>query len=131
MRAFLDQLTEHILVTCPPGTSLTVLGYGHGATAASGWLAGNRFPYEQLVFCAAIFPPQINRTRLFAGLPRAPVLVVDTTAEEGRHQTDSTDLLQDLRHARLPARLSRVEAGPLPLAILDGGGQPDDWHPHE
>ena len=128
-RAYLDQLTEHVLVACPPGTPLTVLGYGHGATAAGAWLAGNRFPCERLIFYAAIFPPEISRARLFADLPRSPVSVVATTADAFAPEADGAGLLHDLRHAGLSARLSRVDAGPLTLAALGAGGEPDGLLP--
>ncbi|MBD2769443.1 hypothetical protein IC235_16255 [Hymenobacter sp. BT664] len=121
VRAYLDELVTSVLVECPAGTPLTVLGYGEGAAAAVTWLAGNRFPYERLLLYAAVFPPQLSRTRLFADLPRSPVVVIATSAAEFTPEAHGEGLLLDLRAAGLPVRLSQVESGPLTLAALGAG----------
>ncbi|GAB3243678.1 hypothetical protein GCM10027346_40670 [Hymenobacter seoulensis] len=119
VRAYLNELVTLVLVQCPAGTPLTVLGYGEGALAATTWLAGNRFPYEQLVLCAAVFPAAIRRDRLFADLPRSPVLVVSVL----HTQNDGRPLVRELRAAGMPAHLRLVQQGPLALAALSPAGQ--------
>jgi hypothetical protein len=121
VRAYLDELVTAVLVQCPAGTPLTVLGYGEGALAATTWLAGNRFPYEQLVLCAAVFPATIRRDRLFADLPRSLVLVVSAP----NNQNDGRLLVRELGAAGKPAYLRLVQEGPLPLAALS----PEDQAP--
>jgi len=121
-RAYLDQLADYILAACPPGTPCTVLGYGHGATAAGVWLADNRFAYERLIFYAAVFPATIRRPDLFAALPHHPIVVAATTAATFTPEAEGQALLLDLRAAGQSAQLRYVDDGPLTLAALGAGG---------
>ncbi|WP_375419414.1 hypothetical protein [uncultured Hymenobacter sp.] len=121
-RTFLDQLADHILTACPPDTPYTVLGYGHGATAASVWLASNRFRYERLIFYAAVFPSGIRRAQLFAALPHHPIVVAATTADTFTPEAEGQGLVLDLRAAGQSAQLRYVDDGPLTLAALGAGG---------
>ena len=114
VRAFLDELATDALVACPAGVALTVLGYGEGATAATAWLAGNRFPYDQLILDAAAFPAAIVRDLLFADLPRSPVLLVSQPSALPL----TTALEKELQAAGQPTHLSVVEHGPLLPAVL-------------
>ncbi len=120
---YLDGLTDFILARCPAGTPVTVLGYGHGAAAAAGWLAENHLPYDRLIFYAAVFPPEIDRRALFLALPPRPVAVVSTTADVFTAEADGRALVQDLRDAGHSARLSYADVGPLTLAALGAGGE--------
>lgn len=114
VRAYLDELVTDVLVACLAGVTLTVLGYGEGATAATAWLADNRFPYNQLVLDAAAFPAAIRRDLLFADLPLSPVLLITSPLALPL----TTALENELQAAGQPTRLSVVENGPLPLAVL-------------
>ena len=120
---YLDGLTDLIRAQCPPGTPITVLGYGHGAAAAVGWLAENHLPYARLILYAAVFPPEIDRRALFSALPPRPIAVVSTTADIFTPEADGRALLQDLREAGHTARLSYADVGALTLAALGAGGE--------
>ena len=126
---YLDGLTDAIRARCPAGTPVTVLGYGHGAAAAVGWLAENHLPYERLILYAPVFPPEIDRRALFGALARRPVAVVSTTADSFTPEADGRALLQDLRDAGHAARLSYADEGPLTLAALGAGGEAKTAHP--
>lgn len=126
---YLDGLTDATLKRCPAGTPVTVLGYGHGAAAAVGWLAENHLPYERLILYAAVFPPEIDRRALFAALSPRPIVVVSTTTDSFTPEADGLALLQDLREAGHAARLSYADEGPLTLAALGAGGETNLPHP--
>ena len=125
---YLDGLTDAIRARCPAGTPVTVLGYGHGAAAAVGWLAENHLPYERLILYAPVFSPEIDRRGLFGALSRRPVVVVSTTADSFTPEADGRALLQDLRDAGHAARLSYADEGPLTLAALGAGGEAKTAH---
>ena len=117
---YLDGLTQQVLAACPPGTPLTVLGYGHGAAAACRWLAGNGVDYSRLILCAPVFPPEIDRRATLVALPERPVLVVSTTTDTYTPEAAGEGLMQDLLDVGLSAQQRLVDAGPLPLAALAG-----------
>lgn len=120
---YLDGLTDAIRARCPAGTPVTVLGYGHGAAAAVGWLTENHLPYDRLILYAAVLPPEIDRRALFAALPPRPIAVVSTTTDAFTTETDGQGLVQDLREAGHTARLSYADEGALTLAALGAGGE--------
>ena len=121
LATYLDALTARVLAACPPGTPVTVLGYGHGAAAACRWLAGNGVAYARLVLVAPVFPPEIDRRATLVALPEKPVLVVSTTSDAYPPEAAGEGLMQDLLAVGLSARQLLVEAsGPLPLAALVG-----------
>ena len=118
---YLDGLTDHIRALCRPGTSVTVLGYGHGAAAAVGWLSANHLACDQLVLCNAVFPPEINRQTLFAALPPRRVMVVSTAAAAGfTPEADGWVLMRELLDAGQSVRL---DVGLLTLAALDASSE--------
>ncbi len=118
LTAYLENLTTQVLAACPPGTPLTVLGYGHGAAAACRWLAASALPYDRLILYAAVFPPEVDRRATLVALPERPVQVVASVTATYTPEAAGEGLLQDLRDAGLPARLRLVDAGPLTLAAL-------------
>lgn len=124
-RAYLDGLAAHILAACPVGTPVTVLGYGQGAVVACAWLAGNALTYDRLLLYAAVFPPTIDRAALFAQLPPRPVVVAATTADVFTPEAEGQSLVLDLQAAGQSAQLRYVDEGPLTLAALGAGGEPD------
>lgn len=126
---YLDGLTDAIRARCPAGTPVTVLGYGHGAAAAVGWLTENHLPYDRLILYAAVLPPEIDRRALFAALPPCPIAVVSTTTDAFTAETDGRGLVQDLRAAGHTARLSYADEGPLTLAALGAGGEAKGQRP--
>jgi predicted esterase len=115
---YLDALTQEVMAACPPGTPLTVLGYGHGAAAACRWLAGNGVDYSRLILWAAVFPATIDRRATLVALPERPVLVVSTTTDTYAPEAAGEGLMQDLLDVGLSAQQRLVDAGPLPLAAL-------------
>lgn len=115
---YLDALTTEVLARCPPGTPLTVFGYGHGAAAACRWLAGNGVDYTRLIMCAPVFPAEIDRRATLVALPERPVLVVSTTNDSYTRETIGEGLMQDLLDVGLSAQQRLVDEGPLPLAAL-------------
>ena len=118
---YLDALARHVRAACPPGTPLTVLGYGHGAAAACRWLAGNGVAYNRLILCAPVFPAEIDRRATLVALPERPVLVVSTTTDTYTPEAAGQGLMQDLLDVGLSAQQRLVDAtGPLPLAALTG-----------
>ncbi len=123
VRAYLDELLTYVLVQCPRDTPVTVLGYGHGATAAAAWLAGNDVVCERLIFYAAVFPAGIDRPRLLADLPKSPVVVVATAADAFPPEANGAELVQDVRAAGRAARLSYADDGPLTQAVLGIGAE--------
>ena len=126
---YLDGLTDAIRARCPAGTPVTVLGYGHGAAAAVGWLAENHLVYERLILYAPVFPSEIDRRSLFGAISPRPVVVVSTTTDSFTPEADGRALLQDLRDAGHAARLSYADDGPLTLAALGAGGEAKTAHP--
>ena len=126
---YLDGLADAIRARCPAGTPITVLGYGHGAAAAVGWLTENHLPYDRLILYAAVLPPEIDRRALFAALPPRPIAVVSTTTDTFTPETDGSALVQDLREAGHTARLSYADEGPLTLAALGAGGEAKGLRP--
>ena len=120
---YLDGLTDAVRARCPAGTPVTVLGYGHGAAAAVGWLAENHLAYDRLILYAPVFPPEIDRRALFAALSARPIVVVSTTTDSFTPEADGRALVQDLRDAGRTARLSYADVGPLTLAALGAGGE--------
>ena len=121
--AYLDALANGVLAACPPNTPLTVLGYGHGATAACRWLAGNGVEYARLILCATVFPAAIDRRATLVALPERPVLVVSTTTDTFTPEAAGEGLMQDLLDVGLNAQQRLVDAGPLPLAALGASGE--------
>lgn len=118
---YLDALAQQVLAACPPGTPLTVLGYGHGAAAACRWLAGNGVDYSRLILCAPVFPAEFDRRATLVALPERPVLVVSTTTDTYSPEAAGEGLMQDLLDVGLSAQQRLVDAaGPLPLAALAG-----------
>lgn len=130
LTTYLDGLTTAILARCPPGTPLTVLGYGHGAAAAVGWLTENHLAYDRLILYAAVFPPEIDRRALFAALSPRPITVVSTTVDTFTPEADGRGLLQDLRAAGHHARLGYADEGPLTLAALGAGRETSGGRSH-
>ncbi|WP_310390879.1 hypothetical protein [Hymenobacter sp.] len=122
LTTYLDGLTDHIRARCPAGTPVTVLGYGHGAAAAVGWLAENHLVFERLILYAAVFPPEIDRRTLFAALPQRPIVVVSTTTAF-TPEVEGAELVRELLDAGQTARLSYADAGLLTLAALGAGGE--------
>lgn len=121
--AYLDALTREVLATCPPGTPVTVLGWGHGAAAACRWLAGNSVAYTRLILVAPVFPAAIDRRATLVALPEQPVLVVSTTTDTYAPEAAGEGLMQDLLAVGLSAQQRLVDAGgPLPLAALAASG---------
>jgi len=120
---YLDGLTDAVRARCPAGTPVTVLGYGHGAAAAVGWLAENHLVFERLILYAAVLRPEIDRRALLAALPARPVVVVATTTDDFTPEADGRALVQDLLDAGQTARLSYADEGPLTLAALGAGGE--------
>ena len=118
LSTYLDSLTKEVLAACPPGTPLTVMGFGHGAAAACRWLAGNGVDYTRLILCAPVFPIEIDRRATLVALPERPVLVVSTTNDAYTRETIGECLMQDLLDVGLSAQQRLVDAGPLPLAAL-------------
>ncbi|WP_426058628.1 hypothetical protein [Hymenobacter sp. B1770] len=118
LSTYLDGLTNDVLARCPPGTPLTVFGYGHGAAAACRWLAGTSLDYTRLIMCAPVFPTEIDRRATLVGLPERPVLVVSTTNDTYTRETIGEGLMQDLLDVGLSAQQRLVDSGPLPLAAL-------------
>jgi predicted esterase len=118
LSTYLDGLTQEVLAQCPPGTPLTVFGYGHGAAAACRWLAGNTLEYSRLIMCAPVFPAEIDRRATLVALPGRPVLVVSTTNDTYTREAIGEGLMQDLLDVGLSAQQRLVDAGPLPLAAL-------------
>jgi predicted esterase len=121
---YLETLAQQILATCPPGTPVTVLGHGHGALAACQWLANSELLYDRLVLYAAVFPPEINRHALLAGLPKRPVVVVATTADVYTSEAAGEGLVQDLHNAGLEAQLRHASDGSITLAALGASTEP-------
>ena len=113
VRAYLDALADSVIAACPPHTTITVLGYGHGATAASTWLAGNKYTYDRLFLYASIFPPGIKRHPLFADLPHRPAVVVAPTTAPFTPNAEGESLLSDLLKAGQTAQLRYVDEGKL------------------
>jgi predicted esterase len=121
---YLDGLAQEVLAACPPGTPLTVLGYGHGAAAACRWLAGNGVDYDRLILYAAVFPAEIDRRATLVALPERPVLVVSTTTDTYSPEAAGEGLMQDLLDVGLSAQQRLVDAGPpLPLAVLGASAE--------
>jgi predicted esterase len=120
---YLDALAAQVLAGCPPGTPVTVLGYGHGAAAACHWLSAGRTPYERLVLYASIFPTEINRQAILTKLPNRPVTVITTTTDTYKPEVAGEGLVQDLEAAGLTAQLRYVSEGPLTLAALGAGAE--------
>ncbi|RZK61955.1 MAG: hypothetical protein EOO59_03805 [Hymenobacter sp.] len=129
-QAYLDGLAAPILAACPAGTPVTVLGYGQGAAAACAWLAGHTLAYDRLLLYAAVFPPAIDRAALFGQLPARPVVVAATTTDVFTPEAEGQTLVQDLQAAGQLAQLRYVDEGPLTLAALGAGGEPDGLRPH-
>jgi len=122
-RAYLDALATPILAACAPGTPVTVLGYGHGATAATAWLADNPMSYDRLLLYAAVFPAAANRQELFGQLAKRPIVVAATTTDIYTPEAEGQSLVQDLQAAGLDARLRYVDEGALTLAALGAGAE--------
>ncbi|HEX8330825.1 MAG TPA: hypothetical protein VF629_25055 [Hymenobacter sp.] len=121
---YLNGLVQEVLAGCPPGTPLTVLGYGHGAAAACRWLASNGVDYDRLILYAAVFPPEIDRRATLVALPERPVLVVSTTTDTYSPEAAGEGLMQDLLDVGLSAQQRLVDAGPpLPLAVLGASNE--------
>ena len=118
-------LAKEVLAACPPDTPLTVLGYGHGATAACRWLAGNDVEYARLILCAPMFSATIDRRATLVALPERPVLVESTTADTYTPEAAGEGLMQDLLDVGLSAQQRLVDAGPIPLAALVPAGKPN------
>lgn len=129
-RTYLDGLAAPILAACPAGTPVTVLGYGQGAVAACAWLAGNPLAYDRLIFYAAVFPAAVSRAALFAALPPRPVVVAATTTDVFTPEAEGSGLVQDLQAAGQTAWLRYVDEGPLTLAALGAGGEPNGLRSH-
>ena len=130
VRAYLDELAAYIQAACPPNTPLTVLGYGEGATAVGTWLASNTWEYERLLFYAAVFPPGIKRSTLFAKLPLRPISVIATTTDIFTPEAEGQSLVLDLQAAGQLAQLRYVDTGPLTLAALGAGSEPAGLKSH-
>ena len=127
---YLDGLTDAIRTRCPAGTPVTVLGYGHGAAAALGWLTENHLVFVRLILYAAVLPPEIDRRALFAALPARPIVVVDTATDGFSAEADGRALVQDLLEAGQTARLSYADEGLLTLAALGAGGEAGGLRTH-
>jgi predicted esterase len=120
---YLENLAAQVLAACPPETTITVLGHGHGAAAACRWLANSRLHYDRLVLYAAVFPPEINRQATLAGLPKRPVVVVATTADIYSPEATGEGLVHDLHAAGLEAQLRHASDGAITLAALGAGAE--------
>jgi predicted esterase len=123
LTAYLDGLAAQVLAACPPGTPVTVLGYGHGAAAACQWLAHGHTRYDKLLLYASVFPAEIDRQELLAGLPKKPVTIVTTTVDSFTPEVAGEGLLQDLQGAGLAAQLRYVSEGPLTLGALGAASE--------
>ncbi|MBO0360327.1 hypothetical protein J0X19_20370 [Hymenobacter sp. BT186] len=120
---YLEALSAQVLAACPPHTTITVLGHGHGAAAACRWLANSRLRYDRLVLYAAVFPPEINRQATLAGLPKRPVVVVATTADVYTPEATGEGLVHDLHDAGLEAQLRHASDGSITLAALGASAE--------
>ena len=57
--AYLNQLADSLLATCPPDVAVTVLGFSQGAATVSRWLLQAHFRPARLVLWAGAFPPDL------------------------------------------------------------------------
>ncbi|QIX63203.1 phospholipase [Hymenobacter sp. BT18] len=80
--AYLNQLTDTLLVACPAEVKVTVLGFSQGSATVSRWLAQARFQPTRLVLWAGAFPPDMDFAVATHLAQKVPIVLVCGTQDE-------------------------------------------------
>lgn len=56
---WLDMAAADVLISCPPGIKITVLGFSQGAATAARWAASGMTPIDHLILWCGFFPPDM------------------------------------------------------------------------
>lgn len=81
--SYLSQLLASLLVQCPPGTPVTVLGFSQGTATASRWLAhcAGHWRPQHLILWAGDFPADIEASRAQQAVQSLPVSLICGTQD--------------------------------------------------